>query len=320
MAPINCGPPPAAGLTTSIAQWVDLIQTKTGGRLKIDCYWGQTLSPVNQIVNNTSTGVADIGGVAPAQEPGKLPLSMVAQLPGFGTDYWAQSMAFWDLMNQEPLLSEYGKYNLLPISLDFVPDYHLISNKPINSAADLKGKRISCAGFIADTVKALGGVPVAMSPTEQYEGLQKGTIDANGAPYSAMSDFKFYEVAKYIEDFNFGDRVQPILINKDSWAKLPADIQNIIKGTVGDMIQFNYTAVLGKGEPMYPLTDKMIQDNKLQLIQISATDQAAITQVQAGQAAAWAKDLESKGSPANKLLADYKALVDKYAQTSPYKK
>jgi TRAP-type C4-dicarboxylate transport system substrate-binding protein len=144
---------------------------------------------------------------------------MVGQLPGFGTDYWAQMMAFWDLMNQEPLLSEYGKYNLLPFSLNIVPDYHLISVKPINTVADLKGKKISAAGLMAQTLQSLGAVPVAMTPGEQYEGLQKGTIDANVGPYSAMKDFKFYEVAKYIEDFPLGGRLQPVLINKNSWNK-----------------------------------------------------------------------------------------------------
>ena len=316
MAPINAGPPPAQGMTLVLSQWADDIKNKTGGRVKIDIYWAQTLSPVNQIVNNTSTGVVDIGAVAPAQEPGKLPLSMVAQLPGFGTNYTAQCMAFWDLMNQEPLASEYSKYNLLPISVNFIPDYHLISNKPINTAADLKGKKIAAAGFIADTLSALGAVPIAMSPNEQYEGMQKGTIDGNAAPYSAISDFKFYEVAKYIENFNFGGRVQPILINKNSWNKLPADIQNIIKGTLPDIIQYNINDIVGQGQPLFPLTDKIIQDNKLQFIQISDADTAAVVKVQSGQADAWATGLDKAGSPGTKLLTDYRTLVNKYLTTS----
>jgi TRAP-type C4-dicarboxylate transport system substrate-binding protein len=316
LAPINCGPPPAQGLTLVLSQWVDLIKTKSGGRVKIDPYWGQTLSPVNQIVNATSTGVADIGAVAQAQEPGKLPLSMVCQLPGFGTDYRAQCLAFWDLMNQEPLLSEYAKYNLLPIGVNFVPDYYLISTKPINTAADLKGKKIAAAGFIAQTLSSLGAVPVAMSPGEQYEGMQKGTIDGDAAPYSAISDFKFYEVAKYIENFPFGGRVQPILINKNSWNKLPPDIQNIFKGAIPDIIQFNIDATLGKGQPLYPLTAQVIQDNKIQLIQVSDADVAAVAKVQAGQADAWAAEQDKAGLPGKKLLDDYRAAVNKYMKTS----
>jgi TRAP-type C4-dicarboxylate transport system substrate-binding protein len=303
-------------MTTVFVQWADLINTRTNGRVKIDIYWAQALAPVNAIVNATSTGVCDIGAVAQAQEPGKLPLSMVCQLPGFSPDFSVQSLAFWDLMNQEPLLSEYTKQNILPLGVDFVPDYHLISTKPINTAADVKGKKIACAGFIAQTVQSLGGVPIAMSPTEQYEGLQKGTIDGDAAPFSAMSDFKFYEVAKYVEDFNFGGRIQPILINKDSWNKLPADIQKIFLDSIPDIIKFNYTATMGQGQPMFPFTDKMIQDNKMQFIKIGDSEQAVVQKIQAGQADAWAKDLDGKGSPATQLLTNYRALIAKYTASS----
>jgi TRAP-type C4-dicarboxylate transport system substrate-binding protein len=314
MAPINSGPPPAGGLTAVFNKWADLIQTRTDGRVKIDIYWAQALAPVNAIVNATSTGVADIGAVAQAQEPGKLPMSMVCQLPGFSTDFEVQCLAFWGLMNQEPLLSEYTKQNILPLGVNFVPDYHLISTKPINTAADIKGKKIACAGFIAQTIQAMGGVPIAMSPPEQYEGLQKGTIDGDCAPYSAINDFKFYEVAKYIEDFNFGGRVQPILINKNSWNKLPADIQKIFIDSIPDFIKFNYTETMGQGQPMFPITEKMIQDNKLQFIKIADSEHAVVTKIQAGQADAWAIEQEAKGIPANKLLTDYRALIAKYTK------
>ena len=312
MAPINSGPPPAGGLTVAFSKWADLIQTRTNGRVKIDIYWAQALAPVNQIVNATSTGIADIGAVAQAQEPGKLPMSMVCQLPGFSTDFKVQCSAFWDLMNQEPLLSEYTKQNMLPLGVNFVPDYHLISTKQITTAADIKGKKIACAGFIAQTIQAMGGVPIAMSPTEQYEGMQKGTIDGDCAPYSAINDFKFYEVAKYISDFNFGGRIQPILVNKDSWNKLPADIQKIFIDSIPDFVQFNYEAVLGKGEPMFPITDKMIQDNKLQFTKIANSEHAIVEKIQAGQADAWAAEQEKAGIQANKLLADYRGLIAKY--------
>jgi TRAP-type C4-dicarboxylate transport system substrate-binding protein len=248
MAPINSGPL-RLEVDDRFSKWADLIQTRTNGRVKIDIYWAQALAPVNQIVNATSTGIADIGAVAQAQEPGKLPMSMVCQLPGFSTDFKVQCSAFWDLMNQEPLLSEYTKQNMLPLGVNFVPDYHLISTKQITTAADIKGKKIACAGFIAQTIQAMGGVPIAMSPPEQYEGMQKGTIDGDCAPYSSINDFKFYEVAKYISDFNFGGRIQPIFVNKDSWNKLRADIQKIFIDSIPDFVQFNYEVFWVKANP-----------------------------------------------------------------------
>lgn len=318
LAPINVPPPPSGGLTIFFTKWGELVKEKTNGRVKIDIFFGQTLAPVNQIVDATSKGVADIGGVAAAQEPGKLPLDMVAQLPGFGTDYWAQSMAFWDLMNQDPLKAQYASYNLLPLSLNFVADYYLISRTPINSIADLKGKKINASGFVAETLAGLGAVPVAMSPPEQYEGLQKGTIDADSAPYSAMMDFKFYEVAKYIVQYPFGGRMQAVLVNKNSWNKISAADQKTILSLISSSIQNNIDIYYAKDQPLYPITPEMIEKNGLHIIKASQADLDAIKKVQAGQADKWAADTDKKGLAGSKILTDYRALVDKYAKKSNF--
>jgi TRAP-type C4-dicarboxylate transport system substrate-binding protein len=295
-----------------------MISAKTNGQVRIDPYWAQSISPVNQIVTSTSTGVCDIGGVYPAQEAGKLPLSMVAQLPGFGTDWWAQPMAFWDLMNQEPLLSEYGKYNLLPLGVDIVSDYHLISVKPIRTVSDLNGKKISCSGFVAKTISAFGAVPIAMTPQEQYEGMQKGTIDGNSGGYAPISDFKFYEVAKNITVFPFGGIVNPILINKNSWNKLPPDIQAVFKNTIPDEVQICIDSYFRQGQPLFPMSEQIVKDNNLQIIQPSAEDIAALQKVQAGLATAWAADTDKAGSPGTQVLNNYRALVEKYAKISTF--
>jgi TRAP-type C4-dicarboxylate transport system substrate-binding protein len=325
MAPLNVpAPPPAgsnpppSGSSLFCLNYTKLAATKTNGLVKIDPYWSQTLSPVNQIVNATSTGVCDIGATAADKEPGKLPLSLVAMQAGFGTDWWAQSMACWELMNQEPLLSEYGQYGIVPLGVDFVPDYNLIATKPIRTLADLKGKKISCSGLQAQILQAVGAVPVAMGPPEQYEGMQKGTIDGNTASFSPIADFKFYEVAKYITLFPFGGKMQIILINKNSWNKLPPDIQATFKAMVPDAIQINIDAFFVKNQPLFPMSDQLVKDNNLQVIQPSAEDLAALKKVCGGLADVWATDTDKKGLSGTKILNDYRALVAKYEKVSTF--
>jgi TRAP-type transport system periplasmic protein len=310
--------PPPAGNSRFWGEWIKMISAKTGGQVIIEAYWSQTLSSVNQIVNNTSIGVCDIGGVSPAKQHNELPLSLVAQLPGFGDNSWALLMAFWDLMNQEPLLSEYTQYNILPLGVNLVADYYLISTKPICTLADLRGKKISCTGFIADTLAALGAIPVGMVPQEQYEGMQKGTIDGISAGYAPIIDLKFYEVAKYITNFAFGSKAQPILINKNSWNKLPADIQTIFRNTIPDSIQICIESYYRKGEPLFPMSDKLMKDYNLQIIQPTAEDIAALYKIQAGQATAWVTKTEKEGLPGARVLADYRVLLDKYTKISNF--
>jgi hypothetical protein len=54
-----------------------------------------------------------------------------------------------------------------------------------------------------------------------------------------IADFKFYEVAKYITLFPFGGKMQLQLINKNSWAKLPADIQANKPENKGDIQSYD---------------------------------------------------------------------------------
>jgi TRAP-type C4-dicarboxylate transport system substrate-binding protein len=316
-APDGSNPPPA-GASLFYRKYIEIITAKTNGQVKIEPYWAQTLVPVNQMVNGVSTGVADIGGEAQDKEPGKLPLSMVAMQPGFGTDWWAQSMAFWDLLNQEPLLSEYGKYGILPLSPVFIPDYNLIATKPIRTLADLKGKKISASGMQAQTLSLLGAVPIAMSPTEQYEGMQKGTIDGNTASYSPIADFKFYEVAKNITLFPFGGKMQLQMINKNAWAKLPPDIQAIFKAAIPDSIQANIDCFFVKDQPMFPLSPDLVKANKLELIKPSAEDIAALKQIQGKMADQWAAETDKAGMPGSKVTADYRSLIAKYEKISTF--
>jgi TRAP-type transport system periplasmic protein len=318
----NVPPPPAkGGQTEAFANQSALIESKTNGRVKLDIYWGETLVPATQIVNGLSTGVADMAGLNPAGEPGKLPLSNIGGLPGFGTDYWAQLMAYWELLNTAPLLDEFAKFNSLPISVNFYPDSVLICRTPIKSLADLKNKKVAAPGYPAKVMDKLGAVLVGMAPPEMYEALQKGTIDAIGAPWAAIEAFKFYEAGHYITAFPLGGGLNPWGINKNAWNKISPQDQAIIKSLAPDFIQICINANYAKDQPLYPLSEQIVKDNNLQLFKPSADDVAAIQKVQAVLGNEWAAEQDKAGLPGSKVLADYKALVEKYAKisTNPFK-
>jgi TRAP-type transport system periplasmic protein len=325
MAPIGVPPPlpegsnpPPSGASLFFANYAKLIGTKTNGQVKVEVFFAQSLVPTNQIVTATSTGVADIGAASQDDEGGKLPLSVVSSQPGYSTDWWALSMAYWDLMNQEPLISEYAKYNLLPLGVLFDKDYSLIANKPIRTITDLKGKKIACGGMQAQILQSQGAVPVALGPPEQYEGMQKGTIDGIAAGLSPISDFKFYEAGKYFTTFSLGGKVHPILINKNSWNKLTPDIQAALKAMIPDVIQVNVDSAYRKGQPLFPMSEELIKANNITVITPSAEDAAALKKVQGGMADAWAAATDKAGMPGSKILADYRALIAKYEKVSTF--
>jgi TRAP-type C4-dicarboxylate transport system substrate-binding protein len=314
MAPGGDNPPPAQGYTKAAADFVDLIQERTNGRVKIQVYWSQTLVKQNEIVSALQAGTADIGQLVPHVETGKIPLSMIGQQPGIGNDLWARISAFYDLCNQDPVKSELAKYNIKTISAMGASETYIMSKQPIRTLAELKGKKIAATGVQAQVVTALGGVPVTMGPTDQYTSLDKGTIDGIAAPLAAVGDFKFYEVGKYYTYIPCGPRVIQVGMNEDSWNKLPADIQKVFIDSVPDFIIAATDAVVKTGDPEAIQTMK---DNNVEFISLNAADMDAVNKVLASLADQWAAGM---GDDGKKVLSDFRALVDKYEKISPYKK
>ena len=318
VAPSTVPPPPALGQTLVLDNQLKNIATLTKGRIKPEIYWSQTLAKATDMTSAVQTGLADMALIRPYGEPGKLPLSSIGEMPGVSTDMWSLLWAYWDLVNQEPIkTSEMAKYKMRPIWTVFTQEVILITKGPVRTLADVKGKKIAAGGIAAEILKSLGAVPLAMSPTEQYEGLLRGTIDGIAAPPDAMQVFKFYEAGKYITNLYLGPRMQPFVINQDAWDKLPADLQKIITNALPDQINISYKGMFeDTNGPVY----KEMAAAGVETIKLSAADLAEVEKIRAAYADKWAADQEAKGLAGKKVLADYRSLVAKYEKKSPYKK
>lgn len=93
---------------------------------------------------------------------------------------------------------------------------------PLNSVADLQGKRIRTAGaYWARWAEAVGATPVSMSVNETLEGLNQGVVDCTASNTADFVNFGFIDVVKYVylglpgAQFN-----TPFTMNKDSWNAL----------------------------------------------------------------------------------------------------
>ncbi len=106
----------------------------------------------------------------------------------------------------------------------------LSATKPVNKMEDLKGMTLRGLGFIAEVVSALGGTPRPIPTPEAYEAIQKRVIDGLMIPMETMRAFRYAEVAKYVTECWPIGQVYTfyMVMNKDSWNKLPPNIQKII--------------------------------------------------------------------------------------------
>jgi TRAP-type C4-dicarboxylate transport system substrate-binding protein len=158
------------------------------------------------------------------------------------------------------------------------------------------------------------GAPLSITPAEQYEALLRKTCDANASPVAAIIDFKFYEVAKYFTTFNLGDRNHALIISEAAFAKLSPTDQKIIEDLAPDYQQIAYDACATGLEPRG--TDVLLK-NGVKFITPSAGDAMRLLVASDEVAAAWVKEMDSKGL--RERPNDHIKLLSRSMKRSPYK-
>jgi len=106
------------------------------------------------------------------------------------------------------------------------------SNVKLESAAAFKGVKFRTAGTWGEILKEYYGASVVYLPgSEVYSAAERGVIDA--FEYSGAGSnwpMGFHEITKYlgIPGIHSPGATHTIKVNRQSWSKLPADLQQIL--------------------------------------------------------------------------------------------
>jgi len=216
-------------------EWGKEIEKRTNGRVKVTVFPGGTLTPAAQCYDGVVKGLSDVGLSVMGYTRGRFPLTEVIDLPlGYNNGLEATKL----------INAYYNKFK--PKEFDDVKVMYLHAHgpgilhtkKPVAKLEDLKGMKISCTGLSAKIVAALGAVPVAMPMPERYDAIQKGVAEGGAFPAESLKGWKLAEVVGATIQ-NFGSAYTTgffVVMNKDKWASIPADLQKIIAGVNDEWI------------------------------------------------------------------------------------
>jgi TRAP-type mannitol/chloroaromatic compound transport system substrate-binding protein len=103
--------------------------------------------------------------------------------------------------------------------------------KEINSIADLQGLKMRIPGFAGEVLAKVGAKPTNIPPGELYTALERRTIDAlEWVGPSLDLRMGFHKIAPYYyTGWHEPATELQFMINKKSWDKLPADLQEILR-------------------------------------------------------------------------------------------
>ncbi len=112
----------------------------------------------------------------------------------------------------------------------------LMFTKPVKKLDDFKGLRMRTPGGGHSVVaKSIGIAPVAMSSSDVYLALQRGTIDSVLSGYASALSRKWYEVAKYMSGWYGCSYLYSVPANLKFWRKLTPEDQKIILQAVKEV-------------------------------------------------------------------------------------
>ncbi len=229
--------PPTNNIAIVQEMWQAEITKRTNGAVKFDYLPGASLTKPNAVMDGVVGGISDLGNSCFTYTVGTHPVMEFLDYPlGYSNGY-AACMAVNDFYNE-----------FKPAELDDVkvlmlygtgPQVLFTTKKPVKSLADAKGLVIRSTGVGAEIAKALGAEGYAAAQNEAYELLSKGVIDGSIAPREVLLGWKQGEVVKYVtQAFSIGSITAMYLVmNKDKWADLPPDIQQVFLDVSEEMLE-----------------------------------------------------------------------------------
>ncbi len=223
----NFFPAPHKNAVLSV-EWGKEIEKRTNGKVKVTVFPGGTLTPAAQCYDGVVKGLSDVGLSVLGYTRGRFPLTEVIDLPlGYRNGLEATKLINIYYKKFQP--KEFNDVKVMFLHAHGPGILH--TKKPVATLEDLKGVKIACHGLSSKIVGALGAVPVAMPMPERYDAIQKGVAEGGVFPLEALKGWKLAEVVSSTT-LNYGSAYTTgffVVMNKEKWASLPADVQKIIE-------------------------------------------------------------------------------------------
>lgn len=232
------GWPPNSAPTAKFEEYAKAVAEYSNGDVSVRVFPLSLLS-FSEINAGLRDGIADVAGNLLAYFPAEFPtLNMLAEFSELveleefsgelsSTAFSGAIMEY--VMNDCPAcMDEMSAQNQVYLGASSTTSYVLQCAVPLDSTADLEGKRIRAAGaYWARWAETVGAVPVSMSINETLEGLSQGVVDCTMSNTADFVNFGFIDVVKHVYVGAPGAQFNvPFTMNKDSWNGLSDDAKS----------------------------------------------------------------------------------------------
>lgn len=299
-------PPAPTFPCVQMERWKTEVEKRTKGKVAVKTFPGGTLIGAKGMMDGVIAGQADIGCLCMAYQPGRFVVTNATSLPLSIPDAKTGSLVLWDL---------YKKYNpkafskVKVLTMFTTAPANIMSRIPIRTLDDIKGVDLRASGGAAQILKAWGANQVGMPMPATPEALQKGVVKGLFSSLEVMKDFKFAELCKYATLTDTVIYPFAVVMNMDSWNKLPKDVQKVFEDLgpeqaawTGDYMD-NHVKEANKWSK---------EKQGVEFIALSQDEKAKWNGLLKPITEAWVKKADEGGFPGQAIVDDINALVKQH--------
>lgn len=206
--------------------FIDKMNVKFKDYLEIELLGGPEVTPPFQLHEAVKSGVLDMCQTSCAYYPSLLWEAQAGMFKNYeisGTENYPE---FYEIMSK--LHEDVGLVWL--DDCDLGETFHMYSNVSLDTPWNLAGLKIRVFPAFIPLVEALGAVPINLPMGDIYTAMERGAVDGFVMThYGFVTDWSWQEVTKYVIDYPLYTTAAYVLVNPDTWNKLPPNVQQEIR-------------------------------------------------------------------------------------------
>ena len=222
-------------------RFASTLEQKSGGALKAQVYPGSSLMKVNSQFSAMRKGALDLSLVPISYSSGEVPEVGIGLMPALVPSYEvATAWKTADVGRQfQKIVDDKG---VVIVSWIWQAGGVASRNRALVAPEDAKGMKVRGGSREMDMVlKEAGASVISLPSNEIYAAMQTGAMEAAMTSSTSFISFKLEEVAKYLttgRNKAYWFMLEPLMMSKDVFAKLPKNQQELIMATGGELEAF----------------------------------------------------------------------------------
>ncbi len=251
-----------------VAKFIELVDAKSGGKIKIKGFYGGALGNDVQVTSALQGGTIEFTVPQTTTLTGMVKEYEILDFPFlFATEQQAEKVL--DGPVGDKLMAMLPAKGLVGLAYWENGFFNATNSKhPIAKLEDFQGLKFRSiqAKITQETIKALGATPVPLAVPELYSALETRTIDGQGTPTAVIFALKLYEVQKYLSLTRHSYGAFIPLVSKKFWDGLSEGDRKILKdaaiearafqrGVAREQAKSAQAAMAAKGMQVNDVTD-----------------------------------------------------------------